>query len=242
MDTWWPWLAMAGAGALHGLNPAAGWALAAGCGLHARDRAHGWRALVPIGVGHLVSMGLIATTVAIGGAIDRTAMLVLAGVAMLAVIARHWRRRAAQGARRAVPPALLALASFLMSTAQGTGLMLVPALLPLCAPGAAGGRGTDLAGTVLWTTLAAVGVHTAAMLLAAGLAADLAGRVMRLALFVQQAVTLTSGRCGADRSASTPHSCSNQVAADASKPCALLSSTSERPSSGQRSSSEVKPA
>lgn len=241
MDSWWPWLAMAGAGALHGVNPAAGWALAAGCGLHARDRAQGWRALVPIGVGHLASMGLIATTVAFGGAIDRSAMLVLAGVLILAVIACHARRRNAPGARRAVPPVLLAFASFLMSTAHGAGLMLVPALMPLCAPGAAGGRGTDLAATALWTSLAAVGVHTAAMLLAAGFAVELAGSAVRLAVFVQRAVTSTSDRRG-ERSASVPHSSSSQLEADASKPCALLSSTSERPSSGLRSSSEAKPA
>ena len=40
MDSLWPWLAVAGAGALHGLNPCTGWGLAAVCGIragHARD-------------------------------------------------------------------------------------------------------------------------------------------------------------------------------------------------------------
>jgi hypothetical protein len=59
--------------------------------------------------------------------------------------------------------------------------MLVPGLMPVCTPGAAGGRGWDAAATALWATLAAAGVHTAPMLLAAGLAADLAGRAMRRA-------------------------------------------------------------
>ena len=37
----WPWLAIAGVGALHGLSPANGWLLAAACGVHARDEAAG---------------------------------------------------------------------------------------------------------------------------------------------------------------------------------------------------------
>ena len=32
MDSAWPWLAIAGLGALHGLNPASGWPWAAACG------------------------------------------------------------------------------------------------------------------------------------------------------------------------------------------------------------------
>lgn len=181
MDTWWPWLALAGAGALHGLNPAAGWALAAGCGLHARDRAFAWRALVPIGAGHLVSMGWIVAAGAFGRAIDRTAVLVLAGALILGAVMHLVRRRDAAGVPRLVSPTVLALASFLVSTAHGAGLMLVPGLMPVCAPGAAGGRSGDAVAAALWATLAAAGVHTAAMLLAAGLAADLAGRAVRRA-------------------------------------------------------------
>jgi hypothetical protein len=62
----WPWLVVAGAGALHGLNPATGWALAAGCGLHAGDGRQALRALVPITTGHLVSVVVVATAVALG--------------------------------------------------------------------------------------------------------------------------------------------------------------------------------
>ncbi len=54
----------------------------------------------------------------------------------------------------------LLLWSFLMATAHGAGLMLLPAIMPLCLaaspiPGAAGSVGI---------TLAAIGVHTAATL------------------------------------------------------------------------------
>lgn len=138
-----------------------------------------WRTLAAVGVGHLVSMGVVAVPLALGRTIDRRVMLVLAGVLMLALIACHRRRRGAPGTPRAVPPALPLLASFLVSTAQGAGLMLVPGLMPLCGPGAAGGGGWGTAATALWATLTAASVHTVAMLLAAGLAAHLAGRALR---------------------------------------------------------------
>ena len=39
MSSLWPWLTAAGLGALHGLNPANGWMLAAAWGVHRRDPA-----------------------------------------------------------------------------------------------------------------------------------------------------------------------------------------------------------
>ena len=67
----WPWLAIAGAGALHGLSPATGWMLAAACGVHARDEAQARRALGPIAFGQLASMSALAWAVSQGLAIDR---------------------------------------------------------------------------------------------------------------------------------------------------------------------------
>ena len=60
MASLWPWLAVAGVGALHGLNPATGWMFAAACGVRAEDRAQARRALLPIGVGHAASVALVA--------------------------------------------------------------------------------------------------------------------------------------------------------------------------------------
>jgi hypothetical protein len=61
----------------------------------------------------------------------------------------------------------LAVWSFLVATAHGAGLMLVPALLPLCAmPGSGVGHGG-----VLLVSLAAVAVHTAATLVVTALVA-----------------------------------------------------------------------
>jgi hypothetical protein len=52
---WLPWLAVAGVGALHGLNPATGWLFAAVRGVRARDCGQALRALVPIAIGHAAS-------------------------------------------------------------------------------------------------------------------------------------------------------------------------------------------
>ena len=66
MASFWPWLAVAGVGALHGLNPATGWMFAAAWGVRSRDRAQALRALMPIAVGHATSVALVAAAVALG--------------------------------------------------------------------------------------------------------------------------------------------------------------------------------
>ena len=166
MSSYWPWLAVAGVGALHGLNPATGWMLAAAWGVRSRDRTRALRALVPIAVGHAASVALVAAAVALGMSMDRTALQVLAGVLLAAAIAVHL------SGRRPAGHAALALWSFMMSTAHGAGLMLVPALIPLCMADTPA-REITASGS-LTLALAAVGVHSAAMLSASGAAASLA--------------------------------------------------------------------
>jgi hypothetical protein len=58
----------------------------------------------------------------------------------------------------------------MVSTAHGAGLMLVPALVPLCMGDAPAARQPSVSGSLL-LALAAVGVHTAAMLAVTGLVA-----------------------------------------------------------------------
>ncbi|ADU38618.1 hypothetical protein [Variovorax paradoxus] len=166
----WPWLAVAGVGALHGLNPATGWMLAAAWGVRSGDRAQALRALMPIAVGHAASIGLVAGAVAFGLAMDRVAMQVLAGGLFVAAAVLHLWRRTPTAARAPAGHAGLALWSFMMSTAHGAGLMLVPALIPLCMTDGAGQQ--IAASDSLMLAFAAVGVHTAAMLVVTGLIAS----------------------------------------------------------------------
>ena len=166
----WPWLAVAGVGALHGLNPATGWMLAAAWGVRSGDRAQALRALMPIAVGHAASIALVAGAVALGLAMDRVAMQVLAGGLFVAAAVLHLWGRSPKAARVPAGHTGLALWSFMMSTAHGAGLMLVPALIPLCMTDGAGQQ--IAASDSLMLAFAAVGVHTAAMLAITGLIAS----------------------------------------------------------------------
>jgi hypothetical protein len=184
----WPWFAVAGIGALHGLNPASGWMLAAAWGVRSRDRAQALRALMPIAVGHTASVALVAAMVALGLGVDRFALQALAGGLLVVVATVHLRARAAKRTTRApvsAEHAGLALCSFMISTAHGAGLMLVPALIPLCLSDTPA-REITAAGS-LTLALAAVGVHAAAMLAVTGVIAtgvcrgfDDAGRCARV--------------------------------------------------------------
>jgi hypothetical protein len=169
MSSLWPWLVVAGVGALHGLNPAAGWALAAAWGVRAGDRAQALRALMPIAAGHAASVALVAGAVAGGLALDRFTLQVLAGGLLAAFAVVHLSGRVPKVARAPAGHAGVAIWSFMMSTAHGAGLMLVPALIPLCAGDASASALTGSGPLAL--ALAAVGVHTAAMLAVTGLVA-----------------------------------------------------------------------
>jgi hypothetical protein len=169
MASVWPWWAVAAAGALHGLNPATGWLLAAATGVRARDRGQALRALLPIGVGHAASIALVAGAVALGLALDRGTLQALAGGLLVVAMALHLRRRTAPRLQAPAEQAGLALSSFLMSSVHGAGLMLVPALIPICT-GDASARQITASGSLL-LALAAVAVHSAAMLAVTGVIA-----------------------------------------------------------------------
>jgi hypothetical protein len=165
MTQLWPWLMLAGLGAFHGLNPAMGWLFAVALGLHRNSRATVFRALPPIALGHALSIAIVAGAVVVAGVMV-SQRLVLAGAGLLLIawaIYHHvygHRHRVRVGMRTGQIG--LVLWSFLMATAHGAGLMLLPALFQLClAPSPA--QGIAASGS-LAMTLAAVSVHTAAML------------------------------------------------------------------------------
>ncbi|MGE0349319.1 hypothetical protein [Hydrogenophaga sp.] len=193
-NTAWPWLAVAGLGALHGLNPATGWPWAAAWGLRSRNHSQVLRALLPIALGHAASVALVVAVVAVSAAFNRMldldALPALATAALALAIAFHlWRhvRRRPGPTARAVPGAHtgLALWSFGVSTAQGAGLMLLPALVPICM-GSGAVREITASGS-LSLALLALGVHTAAMLAVTG----------AVAAAVCLGVEATRGRSGA---------------------------------------------
>ena len=160
MASLWPWLAVAGMGVLHGLNPTTGWMFAAAWGLRSHDRAQALRALRPVGVGQVAPESLVVVAVAFGLSMDRGLLQWLARGLFAVVALVHLSGRLAAMARAPAGHAGLALWSFMMSTAHGAGQMLVPALIPLCMGDASKGA---MSGSLV-LALAAVAVHTAAML------------------------------------------------------------------------------
>jgi hypothetical protein len=165
----WPWLVVAGLGMFHGANPAMGWLFAVALGLHRRSRAVVMEALLPIALGHALAVaGVAAAVVLMGAFIDQALLRAFAGCGLVGWALYHLiygsRHRVRVGMRTGL--AGLALWSFLMAASHGAGLMLVPALIPLCLSD--GSAGELVASGSPMIALAAVGVHTASMLVVTG--------------------------------------------------------------------------
>jgi hypothetical protein len=139
-------------------------------GLQERRRSAVFKALPPIALGHALSVAIVIALVAGARlAIPLGAIRWGGGVVLMAFGAhRLWRgSRHPRWVGMRVGTRDLVLWSFLMSSAHGAGLMLVPVLLQL--PGSAhAGHGSSLgAGSPalpLGAAAAALGVHTAALL------------------------------------------------------------------------------
>jgi hypothetical protein len=97
MANLWPWLAVAGLGALHGLSPANGWMFAAAWGVQARkgtQQAQARRALLPIAIGHAASIVVVACAFAQGMSMDRARVQDLAGALLVGAAAYRLLRGA----------------------------------------------------------------------------------------------------------------------------------------------------
>jgi len=133
-QTLWPWLALAGLGVYHGVNPGMGWLFAVGRGLQQRRRRAVLTALLPIAVGHEISIVVVVVVVALTQTLlPPHAVRLLAALALVSfglyTLARP--RSHPRGFGMRVGMLGLALWSFLMSSAHGAGLMLAPVLLGL---------------------------------------------------------------------------------------------------------------
>jgi hypothetical protein len=172
----WSWLGLLGLGAFHGVNPAMGWLFAVALGLHRRSLAVVLESLIPIALGHALAVALVAlAVVTLDWVVDRRAVGIASGMLLIAWAVYHHlygsRHRVRVGMRTGM--AGLALWSFLMASAHGAGLMLVPILLPLGhiepSPGHLGHHPT--ASGSLSVAMAAIGAHTLAMLAVTGVVA-----------------------------------------------------------------------
>ena len=169
MAALWPWLTLAGLGTFHGVNPAMGWLFAVALGLHRGSHRVVLLSLLPIAIGHAVAVAIVAAAVvSLGILVDQQTIRYVAGALLVGWAVYHavygHRHRVRFGMRAGMMG--LGLWSFLMATAHGAGLMLVPVLIPLCLA-ATPAKEITAAGS-LPVSLAAIGVHTLAMLTVTG--------------------------------------------------------------------------
>jgi hypothetical protein len=91
----WPWLALAGLGVFHGLNPAMGWLFAVALGLQRRSMRAVFASLVPIALGHAAAIAVVVAALSVLQAfvelrvLQGSAALVLVGFGLHRLVARH---------------------------------------------------------------------------------------------------------------------------------------------------------
>jgi hypothetical protein len=160
-------------GAFHGINPGMGWLFAVALGMQENRSAAVWQAIVPIGLGHAcavaaaVALGMLAGIVLPIGTLrwPVAAILVALGIRRLV---RH--RHPRFGSMR-ISAGGLTIWSFLIASAHGAGLMVLPIWLRMSA--ASGDHAAHVHGTTtIAAGLAATAVHSASYLLVTALIAS----------------------------------------------------------------------
>jgi hypothetical protein len=172
MSDYSPWLILIALGAFHGLNPAMGWFFAAALGLYRKSRRVVLVSLIPIALGHALAIGVVVfAVIGLGMAIDAGTFRIVAGLLLIAWGIYHWLYGHQHHFHIGVTTGLFGLGvwSFLMATAHGAGVMLIPVLMPM---GHAHDMGAHahhipIAGSFGLAALAVV-VHSLAMLIVTG--------------------------------------------------------------------------
>ncbi len=171
-----PCLTIFGLGPFTGFNPSMVWLFAVALGLHRQRRVVVLVSLLPIALGHAFAVALVTfAVVSLDRVVDRRTLSIVSGIALVGWAFYHWTYRSRHRVRVGMRTGMVGLAvwSFLMASTHGAGLMLVPALLPLAQISA---THSHSAGQVapsgsLEIALAAVTVHTLAMLGVTGIVA-----------------------------------------------------------------------
>lgn len=160
--------ALLGLGAFHGLNPGMGWLFAVALGMQERSRCAVLRALPPLAAGHaaaiIVALALFETVRAVAS--PRVVAIVTGAVLVAFGLWRLLRRRHPRWVGMRLQPRELALWSFVMASAHGAGLMLLPVVNHN--GGAVEHPVTGLAATILvdasGAAATAAAIHTVGML------------------------------------------------------------------------------
>ena len=172
MSESWPWLTLVLLGAYHGLNPAMGWLFAVALGLQEQRRGAVLQALPPIALGHAIAILVVVSVIGVAQIVVPLDVLryVCATALILFGLFKLARRRHPRWVGMRVGFRDLTAWSFLMASAHGAGLMVVPILLRLASTEKMHGahaHGTHHAAiggsATVFADLAMVGLHTLAM-------------------------------------------------------------------------------
>lgn len=122
------WVALFLLGCYHGINPGMGWLFAVALGLQERKTSAVFLAVIPIAIGHVISVALVVGLALWAVAVFPHAVVhrAAAGVLLAFGAYRLLRVRHPRWVGMRVGFWGLALWGFLMATAHGAGLMLLP--------------------------------------------------------------------------------------------------------------------
>jgi hypothetical protein len=118
-------------GAYHGINPGMGWLFAVALGMQEQKGSAVAKSLAPIALGHALAIGSVVMVAALLGrafpllSIRYSVAILLVGLGIFSLVS-HWHPR---WVRVRVGFRDLTAWSFLMASAHGAGLMVLPVLL-----------------------------------------------------------------------------------------------------------------
>jgi hypothetical protein len=164
------WALLMTLGAFHGVNPGMGWLLAVALGMQERRRGAVLRALVPLGAGHALAVaGAVGVAFAIGAAIPIGELRwPTAGILVALGALRFVRHHHPRWVGMRVGFGGLTAWSFVMATAHGAGLMVVPVFARMSIADESGHLHMhhipSAAGANLAAALLATGLHGASYL------------------------------------------------------------------------------
>ena len=176
------WTSIGLLGGLHGVNPAMGWLFAVSLGLQAQSGRAVWAALPPLALGHALAVAVaVAAAAMLGVVLPLGSVRWIAAAALLCFGVLHLRSHSHPRwgvGGMCVGPGRLTMWSFLVSSAHGAGLMVLPFLLPGGTAGAhmhsaAGGHAAHITAGVSMsptqtTALLATLLHTLSYLVVSG--------------------------------------------------------------------------
>ena len=173
-------------GAYHGINPSMGWLFAVALGMQEQKGSAVAKSLAPIALGHALAIGSVVMVAAfLGKALPLLSIRYFVAALLIGLgifgLARHWHPR---WVRMRVGFRDLTAWSFLMASAHGAGLMVLPVLLGSSTVEAhVHMAGHHMSSTPSpWAGVLATAIHTIAYLGVTGLVAWAFYRKLGLAL------------------------------------------------------------